>query len=170
MKLFITLLLFSAFSQTTFADNDWAHSRIDYQGPLSIKVFHNLRCNCCHRWMNYLKQHQFIVTSVPTSNLAAVNDKLQLPKPMKSSHTALIKGYIIEGHVPVDDIKRLLIEKPAILGLAVPHMPNGAPGAERGPLKQNFIVYQFTRQGQYRAFTRYVVGKDHRYHAQPVTQ
>ena len=167
IALLILSLILSFLSASTYAvESDWNQSHINYQGPLKIKVYRNPQCNCCHRWMDHLKKHGFDVTDIAATNLADINDKVHLPPKMKSSHTAIIDGYIIEGHVPADDIKRLLIEKPKdVAGLAVPHMPTGVPGAEKGILKQNFIVFQFDKAGKYSVFNSYQVDKNNHYQA-----
>ena len=82
---------------------------------------------------------------------------------MRSCHTAVINGYLIEGHVPAQDIKRLLVEKPPITGLSVPEMPVGTPGMEMGARKDNFTVVSFDKDNQFRIFNRYEVGPDQLY-------
>ncbi len=166
--LLLFILLFTVFR--SYADNEWARSYVPYEGSLDIKVYRNISCNCCQKWMKHLKQNNFNITDIPTNNLAYVNEQVHLPAKMKSSHTAIINGYIIEGHVPADDIKRLLLAKPDIRGLAVPRMPAGVPGAERGEIKESFIVFQFDKNGKYSIFNRYQVDKNNHYQAHPVTE
>ncbi len=166
IKLSVSVLIAIFLSPATYAvESDWDQSHVTYTDELNIKVYHNISCNCCRRWMSHLENNNFHVTDMPTNNLSYVNDQLGLPAKLKSSHTAMIEGYIIEGHVPADDIKRLLTEKPDIRGLAVPRMPNGVPGAEKGNFKQNFTVFQFDKTGKYSVFTSYELDKNNHYQA-----
>lgn len=87
--------------------------------------------------------------------MAAVKRELGVPSSMESCHTAVIDGYVIEGHVPAEDIRRLLRERPAAVGIAVPGMPVGTPGMEMSDLKDNFSVVLFTQNGQTTDFNRY---------------
>lgn len=88
-------------------------------------------CGCCKDWEIYLQKNGFNVKAIPEGN-DQIRKKLGMPLQYGSCHTALINGYVIEGHVPAKEIKRLLIEKPMALGLAVPAMPIGSPGMD-GP-------------------------------------
>ncbi|MFW5451082.1 MAG: DUF411 domain-containing protein [Methylophagaceae bacterium] len=102
--------------------------------------------------------------------MADVKEAVKLPKQMTSCHTAIINGYIIEGHVPADDIRRLLVEKPDIAGLSVPQMPVGTPGMEVGERKDNFIVFQFGHEGHYGVFNRYQVDENNEYQTHPAEE
>ncbi len=128
-----------------------------------IKVYRDPDCQCCHKWINHLKQNKFNVLDLPTRNMTSVKEAVKLPKKMASCHTAIIDGYIIEGHVPADDIVRLLTDKPDITGLSVPQMPVGTPGMEMGERKDPFIVFQFDKSGKYSIYNRYTVDKDNQY-------
>jgi len=129
-----------------------------------IKVYRSPTCQCCHKWINHLEDNKFNVIDMLTNNMASVKDAVHLPKSMTSCHTAIIDGYIIEGHVPANDIRRLLAEKPEIAGLSVPQMPLGTPGMEMGERKDNFIVFQFKKEGQYSVFNQYEVDAENQYH------
>ncbi len=85
--------------------------------------------------------------------LDAISAKYGVPPQLRACHTALVQGYVIEGHVPVDAIARLLKEKPPIIGLAVPGMPIGSPGME-GPNPQRYDVLSFDRQGRVSVYAR----------------
>ena len=121
-----------------------------------IKVYRNPSCNCCHKWINHLENNQFNVIDMLTNDMASVKEAVNLPTQMTSCHTAIVDGYIIEGHVPADDIKRLLSERPEIAGLAVPQMPVGSPGMEMGQRKDNFMVFSFKRSGDIGVFNKYI--------------
>lgn len=148
-----------------YADSEWSESTISLDKPLEIEVYRNPDCQCCHKWIRHLEHHGFHVSDQLTHNLDAVKEKLGVPHAMHSCHTAIIEGYVIEGHVPASDIMRLLTQKPAITGLAVPQMPVGTPGMEMGPRKDNFAVIGFSPNQQYTVFTAYHVNKDQHYQA-----
>ena len=153
MKIYLFLIL-QLFSFTIFAEESV---------NTDIKVYRNPDCQCCHKWMAHLEQNKFNVIDMLTSDMASVKEAVHLPKQMTSCHTAIIDGYIIEGHVPAADIRRLLAEKPDIAGLSVPQMPVGAPGMEMGARKDNFIVFQFNKDGHYNTFTRYQLDENNEY-------
>ncbi|HEY5761214.1 MAG TPA: DUF411 domain-containing protein [Steroidobacter sp.] len=87
-------------------------------------------CGCCGVWVDHLKKAGFAVQVNDLENLAPIKERVGVPFGMGSCHTAEVGGYFIEGHVPAEDIKRLLSEKPAAKGLTVPGMPAGSPGME----------------------------------------
>ena len=96
-----------------------------------IEVWKDPSCGCCKDWISHVEKSGFKVTVHETGN-NAVRAQLGLPKKLGSCHTALIQGYVVEGHVPASDIQRLLKDKPQALGLAVPGMRVGSPGMD-GP-------------------------------------
>ena len=101
--------------------------------PLPVmEVWKDPQCGCCDDWITYLEKNGFSVRAFDTGNIA-VRQRLGMPEKYGSCHTALIGGYVVEGHVPAADIQRLLRERPAALGLSVPGMPIGSPGMD-GPL------------------------------------
>ena len=108
----------------------WA--RTPAADALAVEVWKDPSCGCCGDWIAHMQQNGFQVTTHDSGN-NAVRAKLGLPKPYASCHTALVGGYLVEGHVPAADVKRLLKEKPNALGLAVPGMPVGSPGMD-GPV------------------------------------
>ena len=94
-------------------------------------VYKTATCGCCHAWVDYLKAAGVTVDARDVTDLAAVKDSLGLPQGLGSCHTARVGGYTVEGHVPAEDIARLLAERPAdVEGIAVPGMPTGSPGME----------------------------------------
>jgi hypothetical protein len=95
-----------------------------------IVVHKSPSCGCCGKWIDHLRAEGFVVKSVDTDDLGAVKQLLGVSPEHASCHTATIAGYVVEGHVPAADIRRLLAEKPAARGLAVPGMPAGSPGME----------------------------------------
>lgn len=95
-----------------------------------VEVYVPSPCLACIDWAEYLRQNGFTVTLTETADMAAVKRRLKVPPALESVHTARVAGYFVEGHVPADDIKELLKEKPKARGLTVPGLPRGAPGRE----------------------------------------
>lgn len=95
-----------------------------------IRVHKSSSCGCCGVWVDHVRAAGFPVEVHDTEELMAVKERLGVPAPMMSCHTAEVDGYFVEGHVPAGDIKRLLAEKPGARGIAVPGMPLGSPGME----------------------------------------
>jgi len=118
-------------------------------------VYRSPDCSCCGGWIDHLKAQGFEVKDFPTPEIEGVKQKYNVPANLTSCHTAIIDGYVIEGHVPADDIKRLLQEKPNWLGLSVPQMPMGTPGMEIGNQKDPFTVFSFDRKSRVAVFNDY---------------
>ena len=97
----------------------------------AVEVWKDPSCGCCQDWIDHMQANGFAVTTHERGN-AAVRARLGLPQRLGSCHTALVGGYLLEGHVPAADVRKLLKEKPKALGLAVPGMPVGSPGMD-GP-------------------------------------
>jgi hypothetical protein len=117
-----------------------------------IEVWKDPNCGCCKSWVEHLRQHGFDVAFHDTSDVTPVKDRAHVPLILRTCHTALVNGYVIEGHVPAADIRRLLAEKPDIAGLAVPGMPAGSPGMEMGGRVDHYRVIAFTRGGAQRVY------------------
>jgi hypothetical protein len=96
-----------------------------------IKIYGPKVCLACIDWADHLREHGFKVSFHGTDDMAAVKRRYKVPEDMESVHTAVVGRYFVEGHVPAEDIKLLLKEKPKARGLAVPGLPRGAPGRER---------------------------------------
>lgn len=94
----------------------------------TVEVYKSPSCECCHEWEAYLREHGVTVRPVPTEDMAAVKDARGVPSEAMSCHTAIVDGYTVEGHVPVEAIEDLLTERPDIDGIALPGMPPGSPG------------------------------------------
>lgn len=120
-----------------------------------ITVYRDPACNCCGNWVDYLATQGFQPKNLPVSNIVTLKQHYGVPNDLVSCHTAVIDGYIVEGHVPVEDIKRLLTEKPDVVGIAVPDMPIGTPGMESGDVREPFSVFSFGTQGT-KLFNQYV--------------
>lgn len=98
---------------------------------IPLEVWKDPNCGCCKDWITYMEDNGFAVTVHDNGN-TAVRAKLGLPARLGSCHTALVGSYLLEGHVPAADVKKLLAQKPKALGITVPGMPVGSPGMD-GP-------------------------------------
>lgn len=115
----------------------------------TILVYKTETCGCCKGWVEHLEAEGFTVDARDISSPDLMRVKMDggIPGSMSSCHTAIIDGYMVEGHVPADQIRRLLAERPEIAGIAAPGMPIGSPGME-GPNAQPYQVLSFTHGGQ----------------------
>ena len=102
-------------------------------------------CGCCTAWAEHMQKNGVALQSRNEADMSTVKAKLKVPADLRSCHTAEIGGYVFEGHVPADLVKKVLKDKPKIVGLAVPGMPMGDPGME-GPSKQPYQVLSFDEQ------------------------
>ena len=115
------------------------------QSPTAMTVVRDPGCGCCMNWVTHLRRAGFTVTV--TESASRLRDT-RVPAEARSCHTGSIGGYLIEGHVPAADIKKLLIEQPAIAGLAVPGMPVGSPRMEQGGRTVPYSVMAFDKAGK----------------------
>jgi len=127
--------------------------RVHAEAWPAMTVYKDPSCGCCLAWVQHLTAAGFTVSVVGTDRVDAVRTRLGIPPRLASCHTAELGDYAIEGHVPAGAIARLLAEKPAAQGLAVPGMPAGAPGMG-GSLPVTYAVVLFGPQGR-RIFARY---------------
>lgn len=125
----VTLLAIGTATVTSRPD-DLSASEAFSTPPVEVTVYKSPTCGCCSKWVDHLTASGFKVTAHDTSDMTAVRRKLGVPDAMTSCHTAVVNGYLIEGHVPAADIQRLLRDKPKVAGLAVPGMVTGSPGME----------------------------------------
>ena len=127
------------------------------RGIIDIHVVKNAQCGCCDSWVEILSQKGFMVTTENRSQdlLTKFKIKSGVPKAMRSCHTAHTMGYFIEGHVPTEDIKRLIAERPNALGLAVPGMPFGSPGMGPEAERQAYNVFIIRRNRTPEVFHHY---------------
>ena len=120
----------------------------------SIEVWKDPTCGCCKEWIAYLRNAGFTVVAHDSGNVAA-RAKAGIAPQYGSCHTALVDGYAIEGHVPVREIQRLLKERPAAIGLAVPGMVIGSPGMEQGSRVDPYTVLLLHRDGGSSSYAKY---------------
>jgi hypothetical protein len=113
-----------------------------------VTVYHSPTCGCCKLWIDHMKAAGFQVRAVDMEDITEVKQASGVPMRLRTCHTALVDGYVIEGHVPADLVKKLLAEKPKVTGIAVPGMPLGSPGMEQGDQKDPYEVFLFDKTGK----------------------
>ena len=124
--------------------------------PTPITVYKSSTCGCCTKWVDHIRANGFAPVVHDDEEMDARKDKLKVPQDVRSCHTAQIDGYLIEGHVPASDIRRLLADRPKTAGLAVPGMPPLTPGmAPPGEKPRDFEVVSFQLDGSTRVFARH---------------
>ena len=116
-------------------------------GPL-LTVYKTPTCGCCAAWAEYMEREGFRVETRDVTTLADVKDSLGVPSDLSSCHTGTVEGYVVEGHVPAEQVRRMLAERPDARGLAVPGMPIGSPGMEQGDLRQPYDVLVIDEGGE----------------------
>lgn len=123
----------------------------------AMEVYKTATCGCCKAWLTHVRAAGFEVTAHDVSGAELVERKraLGVESGLGSCHTAVIEGYVIEGHVPAADIRRLLDERPDIAGLAVPGMPLGSPGMDYGDRRDPYVVVAFDGRGGLGVFARH---------------
>lgn len=118
-----------------------------------VTVYKGPACGCCDRWIEHLEAGGFTVKAVDVDDVTPMRIHHGVPAELGSCHTAMVGGYIVEGHVPADVIQRLLEERPAVIGIAVPGMPIGSPGMEQeGSPAERYDVLTFDRAGKTTVF------------------
>ncbi|MCM2277324.1 MAG: DUF411 domain-containing protein [Oligoflexia bacterium] len=123
-----------------------------------VKVYKSPNCGCCSKWEEHLMESGFRVESEKVEDLAAIKAAHGVARELGSCHTALIDGYVVEGHVPVKAIQKLLSERPEIAGISVPGMPIGSPGMEQGDGMDPYDVVSFDKQGKTAVFLEFGKG------------
>ena len=130
--------------------------RVTAVAPQPITIYKSKSCGCCAKWVEHLQANNFATQVHDEESMDQVKDNLGVPTALRSCHTALVGRYLIEGHVPANDIRKLLTERPAIAGLAVPGMPSGTPGmAQSEGDAGNYVVLAFQLDGTSRPFTKH---------------
>jgi hypothetical protein len=118
-------------------------------------MYKDPNCGCCSKWADHMREAGFKVKEMPSRDMAGIKAQLGVPEAMSSCHTARVGKYVIEGHVPAADVKRLLAEQPAgARGLSAPGMPMGSPGMEGG-IPDRYDVVQFNDDGGEAVFARH---------------
>ncbi len=121
-----------------------------------IIVYKTPTCGCCHEWVAHLEASGFAVETHDVPNTAPYRERFGVPRELGSCHTGVVDGYALEGHVPADEIRKLLAERPPERGLAVPGMPVGSPGMEvEGTRRDAFDVVLFGDDGKRSVYRHY---------------
>ena len=130
-------------------------AEVTRQADNFVEVWKTPTCGCCAEWVDHLKENGFTVKVNDVSNTDSFRAALGMPQEYGSCHSARVGGYAVEGHVPADDIKKLLAEKPDAVGLAVPAMPMGSPGMEHPDFPEKRAEYDVLLVKKGGAFTPY---------------
>jgi hypothetical protein len=121
-----------------------------------VTVYKSPTCGCCTVWAEYMEEEGFTVRQIDVPDIGEVRNRLGVPPMLGSCHTAVVGDYLVEGHVPAGDVRRLLAEQPDGKGISVPGMPIGSPGMEiEGRPAQAYETYLFTEEGQASVFARH---------------
>jgi hypothetical protein len=113
----------------------------------TMTVYKSPSCGCCTSWVDIMKSKGFEVKTIETNEVNTIKQKAGLQAGQTSCHTAFVDGYVVEGHVDYSAVKKMLDEKPNIIGLTVPGMPIGSPGMEQGNTKQAYDVLYVNKDG-----------------------
>lgn len=119
-----------------------------------VQVFRSATCGCCVAWARHMERSGFRVQVTDVEDLADLKRELGIPPRLGACHTARVDGFLVEGHVPAEDVWRLLRERPDVRGLGVPGMPEGSPGME-GPRPEAYTVFAFSEGGAVEPFARH---------------
>lgn len=124
--------------------------------PTPITIYKSSTCGCCTKWVDHIRANGFAPVVHDDEEMEALKDELGVPPGVRSCHTGIVEKYLIEGHVPASDIRRLLAERPKIAGLAVPGMPSLTPGmAPPGEKPRDYEVLSFQLDGSTKLFARH---------------
>jgi hypothetical protein len=119
-----------------------------------VTVYKSATCGCCSRWVEHMTASGFSVTALDVDDIEVPMKTYGVPPTLGSCHTALVGGYVVEGHVPADVVTRMLREKPAIAGISAPGMPVGSPGMEVPGYKDPYSVISFDKAGKTAVYER----------------
>lgn len=144
--LYIAVLLSFAFGIAGCSKEKKPEARSPETEMTEVTMYKSPNCQCCSGWVEHMEENGFSVAVHPTTELAPVKDQHNVPDQLRSCHTALIDGLVVEGHVPAEAINRMLANRPDAGGLAVPGMPAGAPGT-RTAKGTPYEVFLFDGQG-----------------------
>ncbi len=126
-----------------------------FASPDEIVMYKDPNCGCCGKWAEHMRSAGFAVKEVASARMELVKQEAGVPEALGSCHTAKVGGYVVEGHVPAADVRRMLAEKPAIRGLSAPGMPLGSPGMEGPYPAERYDVVSFDAQGRSAVFSKH---------------
>jgi hypothetical protein len=118
-----------------------------FADTIKATLYKNPQCSCCEGYVAYLRRNGFAIDVKPTNDLAEISRKAGVPEQMQGCHTMFVNGYVVDGHVPVATLNKLLSEKPAIAGITLPGMPLGSPGMG-GEKEGPFTIYAIPKDGK----------------------
>ena len=150
LKCLLSALLLAS-SMTTVAEEAVADRE--------MTVYRSSTCGCCGKWIAHVKQNHFAIKDIVSDDMQAIKQKFGVPSELSSCHTAIVDGYVIEGHVPAADIEKLLKTKPDVVGISAPGMPMGSPGMEMGGRQDDYTVVSFDKDGKARIFSEHKAGQ-----------
>ncbi len=122
-------------------------ARSSSPAPTVVTVYKSPSCGCCGAWVDYLRTNGYQVKVVDLDDLSEIKSASGVPPAVRTCHTAVVDGYVVEGHVPVDALRKLLAEKPKLAGIGVPGMPIGSPGMPGTPV-QHYDVVAWDKAGK----------------------
>lgn len=117
-----------------------------------IAMYKDPNCGCCGKWADHMRENGFTVQEISSRDMARVKSDAGVPRTLGSCHTAKVGNYIVEGHVPAADVRRLLAEQPPVVGISAPGMPLGSPGMEGPYESQRYDVISFDADGNEAVF------------------
>lgn len=120
-----------------------------------ITVFRSPTCGCCSLWIDHMEASGFQVKDEITEEMPKIKQQYGVPANLRSCHTTVVDGYVLEGHIPSEDVQRLLEEKPDVAGIAVPGMPIGSPGMESGNYVEPYTVFSFQEDSTVATFAEH---------------
>jgi hypothetical protein len=142
-----SVLTLAAVIGLVWAGNVWMAAQSSAKPQMT--VYKSNTCGCCEKWVEHMRANGFEVKAIDVDDIDKVKHERGVPDSAASCHTAVVNGYIVEGHVPADAVLKMLKEKPAIAGIAVPGMPMGAPGMEvASGQKEAYSIVSFDKTGK----------------------
>lgn len=111
-----------------------------------VTLYKNLQCTCCEGYVKFLEKQGFTVEVKPVRDLHAIDQKAGVPEALEGCHTSFIDGYVVIGHVPIDAIRKLLAERPKMIGISIPGMPANLPGMP-GPRSNPVAIHEIVADG-----------------------
>lgn len=127
---------------------------LDAAQAIPMTVYLSPTCGCCEGWVEHISEMGFAVTLEYREDMNAVKEEFGIRPEHSSCHTALVNGYLVEGHVPGEVVRRLLAEAPPVRGISAPGMPIGSPGMESGDTREPYDVITFTSDGRTEVYSR----------------
>lgn len=121
----------------------------------AVTVYKSPTCECCSDWVAHMQENGFEVKTTDLADMQQIKNRFNVPRELASCHTAVVGGYVVEGHVPAKDVKRMLGQEANVAGLTVPGMPVGSPGMERGNQLDPYNVLAFSKNGKANIFAKY---------------